>query len=207
MKDLILKILKKSLAFITIAILTWIIGEIFRPVYYAAISAMGQAGNFFVNTYYTCAAQASLSAFIGFWASSCVGFLLPLFFFTFLKRFKRIREIESSKREIPSAESILKWLKPAKVLLIIYLCLGAFIFVNFFMYILLPFRSKINFDYKITILKAVVTQEQICKLNARWRLMRSKGDYLKLMDDIKTIEEKHKAELENLSVSRVDYDL
>ena len=41
--------------------------------------------------------------------------------------------------------------------------------------------------------------EQVNKFNARWCLMRSRQDYLRLMNDIKEYESIHKTELEKLS--------
>ena len=78
-----------------------------------------------------------------------------------------------------------------------------FLFVDF-MRILSALQLKNNFDYKITILRAVIPEGQICKLNSRWGLMQTKKDYQKLMDDIKTIEENYKAELEKLSATQGD---
>ena len=89
MKDWILKILKKSSVFITIASLTWIIGEVFRPIYYTSISAMGQAGNFFVNLYFASAARISLSTVISFLTSMNISFLLSIHWFVLLKSLKK----------------------------------------------------------------------------------------------------------------------
>ena len=69
----------------------------------------------------------------------------------------------------------------------------------FFIYGLLPLALKNTFDYKVKILQAVTAQEQVNKLNARWCLMRSRQDYLRLMNDIKEYESIHKTELEKLS--------
>ena len=149
MKDWILKILKKSPAFIALTILAGVIWEIFRFVCSSSMSALGQAGNFLVNTYYSCAAQVSISVLVYFLVSLSVEILFLLFLFDFFRIFKRIKEIEGSKKVPISEESISKWLKIAKVLLLIGLPVGTFAFVSFFVYILLPFHSKINFDNKI----------------------------------------------------------
>jgi len=73
------------------------------------------------------------------------------------------------------------------------------VMVVFFIYGMFPLTLKNVFDYKVKILQAVISQEQANKLNARWCLMRSRQDYLKLMDDIKRLAEQHKDEFEKLS--------
>jgi len=73
------------------------------------------------------------------------------------------------------------------------------VMVVFFIYGMFPLTLKNVFDYKVKILQAVISQEQANKLNAKWCLMRSKQDYLRLMNDIKEYESIHKTELEKLS--------
>lgn len=204
MKDWISINLKKVFVFITLTILSGIILDAARYIYSVSVSVIGQAGNFFVNLYFACAAQISLSTLISFLASANISSLLSAYWFVSLRNLKKIKEIESSVQENNrSDKGISPSPKKAKVLSIISLCLTAFLFADF-MFILSAFQLKNNFDRRIAVLNAIIPQEQIYKLNARWYLMRTKKSYLKLMDDIKSVEENHKVELEKLSASQGD---
>ena len=75
----------------------------------------------------------------------------------------------------------------------------AIFFISFYIYILSSFMLKNRFDRKMVIMQAVIPEEQVNELNARWGLMRSKQDYDRLMNDIKKLEDLQKERLEKLS--------
>ena len=198
MKEWIKNGLKKALTWIILVILAGVVWELFRPIYTASIAALGQTGNFFVNLYYSTAALTSFEEFIIKIISFIAGILLGDIGWKISEQFSTIRKITKGET-ITNPKNMAKLLKKFKILTIIQVCLTILVTVIFFLYGLRPLALKNTFDYKIKILQAVISQEQTNKLTARWCLMRSKQDYVRLMDDIKKFESIHKAELEKLS--------
>ena len=189
---------KRVFNYIIPIIFAGIIWELFRPIFSASTVALGQTGIFFVNLFYAIAALTSFEGFIVKITSCIAGFLLGYVWNKISKSFSIIRTI--TKGEAPSSpKDIAKLLKKFKIITIILTSLTILTTVIFFIYGLLPLTLKNAFDYKIKILQAVISQEQVNKLNARWCLMRSRQDYLRLMNDIKEYESIHKTELEKLS--------
>ena len=192
--------LKKICKYIIPIILAGVIWELFRPIYSASVSAIGQAGNFFVNLFYSNAAKISTSTIVCFLANTAVSFLLSLLWLFFYKASMKIKRIEGNEQEeVRHEKDKTGSLKKIKFLIWFTFCWGTLSSVIFYIYILLPFQLKDSFDHKITTLQAIIPMEQIYKINARWCLMRSRKDYLRLKADIKEIEDKHKDDLEHLS--------
>ena len=96
MKKWIKNGLKKALTWIILVILAGVIWELFRPIYIASITAIGQTGNFLVNLYYTLAAEMSLSVFIGILVSCIVGMAVGVCVTFFQRSFEIIKK---QKRE------------------------------------------------------------------------------------------------------------
>lgn len=109
-----------------------------------------------------------------------------------------IREKTEGKAK-KQPENIARLLKKFKIITIFLTCFIILMTAIFFIYGLLPLVLKNTFDYKVKILQAVISQEQVNKLNARWCLIRSRQDYLRLVNDIEKLEQIHKTELEKLS--------
>ena len=190
--------LKRVLKWIILVILAGFLGELFRPIYTASITALGQTGNFFVNLFYATAALTSFEGFIIQIINGIAGILLGYVGNKMPKLFSIIKE--KTKVDAPSPpKDITKLLKKLKIFSIILTCFIILMTVIFFLYGLLPLTLKNTFDYKVKILQAVISMEQTNKLTARWCLIRSKQDYLRLMNDIKKLESVHKTELEKLS--------
>lgn len=198
MKEWIKNGLKKALTWIILVILAGVIWELFRPIYTASITAIGQTGNFFVNLFYATAALSTLTGFVTKIASCIAGILFGSVWYKISEQFSIIREKTEGKAK-KQPENIARLLKKFKIITIILTSIIILTTVIFFIYGLFPLTLKNTFDYKIKILQAVISQEQVNKLNARWCLMRSRQDYLKLMDDIKRLAEQHKDEFEKLS--------
>ena len=184
--------------FICSTILAGIILELFRPILSASTVVIGQTGNFFVNLFYATAASTSLAGFIAKITSVTAAILLAFAWYKLSEQFSIIRDKAESEAKTPPKD-IAKLLKKIKILTIIQVCLVILMAVLFFIYGLLPLTLKNTFDYKLNILQSVISQEQTNKLTARWCLMRSRQDYLRLTNDIKKLESIHKAELEKLS--------
>ena len=190
--------LKRVLTWIILVILAGVVWELFRPIYAASINALGQTGNFFVNLFYATAALTSFEGFIIQLISGMAGILLGCVWDKISNSVSIIRE--KTKGEAPSPpKDIAKLLKKFKILTIFLTSLIILTTAIFFIYGLLPLVLKNTFDYKVKILQAVTAQEQINKLNARWCLIRSRQDYLRLVNDIENLEQIHKTELEKLS--------
>jgi len=200
MKDWLSANFKKICIFVGWTIFAWIIGEIFRPIYSASISAAGQAGNFFVNLFYTIAAKISISILVCCLVLFAVSIPLSFIWIAFCEISKEIKKSETCKQDKNRCKgdkaTSLKWIKFYSKT---SLCFVTTISIFFFIYILRPMHLKVIYERKITILQAVIPMEQIYKFNARWCLMRSKEDYLRLKSDMDNIEEKYKADLERLS--------
>ncbi len=197
MKEWIKNGLKKALTWIILVILAGVIWELFRPIYTAAIAVIGQTGNYFVNLYYAVAAAMSLPDFIGIGASCIVGVGLGCYFSFLHGNLKFMKRIErGTQQDLPDTE---KLLKKIKFLMGISVIMIAIFFISFHIYILSSFMLKNRFDRKMVIMQAVIPEEQVNELNARWGLMRSKQDYDRLMNDIKKLEDLQKDRLEKLS--------
>lgn len=180
---------------------SWFFGGVIRPIYTASITALGQTGNFFVNLFYATAALTSFEGFIIQIINGIAGILLGYVGNKMPKLFSIIIIIIYIKKaDAPSPpKDITKLLKKLKIFSTILTCFIILMTVIFFLYGLLPLTLKNTFDYKVKILQAVISMEQTNKLTARWCLIRSKQDYLRLMNDIKKLESVHKTELEKLS--------
>ena len=188
---------KRVFNYIIPIIFAGIIWELFRPIYIASITAIGQTGNFFVNLYYTLAAEMSLSVFIGILVSCIVGMAVGVCVTFFQRSFEIIKKTETGvQHDLPD---IGKLLITAKILISISAIVFVMILFVFYVYVFPAFMLKNRFERKMMIMRAVIPVEQFNELNARWCLMRSKQDYIKLMDNIKKLEEQHKNELEKLS--------
>jgi len=198
MKEWIKNGLKKALTWIILVILAGVIWELFRPIYTASITAIGQTGNFFVNLFYATAALSTLSGFVTKIVSCIAGILFGRVWYKISEQFSIIREKTEGKAK-KQPENIARLLKKFKIITVFQACFIILVMVVFFIYGMFPLTLKNVFDYKVKILQAVISQEQANKLNARWCLMRSRQDYLKLMDDIKRLAEQHKDEFEKLS--------
>ena len=198
MKEWIKNGLKKALTWIILVILAGVIWELFRPIYTASITAIGQTGNFFVNLFYAAAALSTLTGFVTKIVSCIAGILFGSVWYKMSEQFSIIREKTEGKAK-KQPENIARLLKKFKIIIGFRACFIILVMVVFFIYGMFPLTLKNVFDCKVTILQAVISQEQANKLNARWCLMRSRQDYLRLMNDIKEYESIHKTELEKLS--------
>ena len=197
MKEWIKNGTKKVFNYIIPIIFTGIIWDLFHPIYTASITAIGQTGNFFINLFYVMASEMSLNTFVNFLASGIAGVAIGCYTVSFHKILKLIKDIETgAQHKLPD---IGKLLITAKIFIGISATAFVMILFVFYVYVFPAFMLKNRFERKMMIMRAVIPVEQFNELNARWCLMRSRQDYLRLMNDIKEYESIHKTELEKLS--------